>query len=182
MPDGPVVVGLDLSLRSTGVAAGDGSYYTIRPRDEMALDRIRFIRARVLDAISCRPRPDLVVIEGYAFGAAGNSTISLAELGGAVRMMIDDECLRHGVLSFVQIPPPVLKKYATGKGTADKIAMVVAARDRLGYEGQQPDEADALWLREAGRTLLNAPVVDLPKLHQAALGNAVWLRRGDGSS
>ena len=50
------------------------------------------------------------------------------------------------------VPAPVLKKWATGNGTADKTAMIAAAQS-MGYEGRQTDEADAFLLALFGRML-----------------------------
>lgn len=41
-----------------------------------------------------------------------------------------------------------IKKFATGKGNCSKEEMITAARERLSYEGNDDNEADALWLLE----------------------------------
>lgn len=41
-----------------------------------------------------------------------------------------------------------IKKFATGKGNSGKPAMIEAAQERLGYEGNDDNEADALWILE----------------------------------
>jgi len=72
-------------------------------------------------------------------------------------------------LPVALVAPGALKRFATGKGSADKTAMVIAARDRLGYQAIDHNEADALWLRQIGMHLLGVPEVDLPKAHLTAL-------------
>lgn len=69
------------------------------------------------------------------------------------------------------VPPATLKKYATGKGNANKDLVRDAARDRLGLPaGVTSDEADAAWLRQIGLALHGDPAaVAVPKSHQAAL-------------
>lgn len=39
-----------------------------------------------------------------------------------------------------------IKKYATGKGNANKAMMIESARSNLGYHGKDDNEADALWI------------------------------------
>lgn len=41
-----------------------------------------------------------------------------------------------------------IKKFATGKGNSGKPAMIEAAQEKLGYEGNDDNEADALWILE----------------------------------
>jgi Holliday junction resolvasome RuvABC endonuclease subunit len=107
----------------------------------------------------------LVAIEGYSYASHGRSTVSLAELGGIVRYGLWCE----GII-YIDVPPSTLKKYATGKGNADKGAMLVAAVKRLGYEGTDNNEADARWLHAVGMALMGKPVANVPELHRNALG------------
>jgi hypothetical protein len=71
------------------------------------------------------------------------------------------------------VPPATLKTYALGVGRGDKTAMVVAARERLGFTGLSHDQADAYWLRAMGLDLLGSPLVVLPKTHRRALDTLV---------
>lgn len=48
-----------------------------------------------------------------------------------------------------------IKKFATGKGNSGKPAMIQAAKDRLGYTGDDDNEADALWILELLKHELN---------------------------
>jgi len=43
-----------------------------------------------------------------------------------------------------------IKQHATGKGNADKEAMLEAARNEFGYDGDNDNEADALWILDLG--------------------------------
>jgi len=63
----------------------------------------------------------------------------------------------------------VLKVFATGKGNAGKADVLVSAVRRLGYDGADHNQADALWLRAIGMHLLGEPIVDLPKEHLRSL-------------
>lgn len=167
MNPGPQVMGLDPSLTSTGLATPDGTAHTLEPPAGLAgMARIAWHVDQLFYA-NWMHGTDLVVVEGYSFGSKGNATRDLAELGGVLRFT-----LWHGRKRWVDVPPPTLKIFATGKGTADKTAMVVTARERLGYGGLSADEADALWLREFGLHLLDRPTVKLPLTHLRALSGA----------
>lgn len=157
----PVVVGLDLSLSSSGVARADGTVGTIT----FDLDGINRIDA-IVDAIAITipPLVELVAVEGYSFGSNMTYARETAELGGCVRL-----ALWRAQVPYIDVPPGTVKKYATGDGHASKLAVIRAAEKRLGYEGESSDEADALWLRAIGWALLGVPLADLPQKNLAAL-------------
>lgn len=156
------VLAFDLSLTSTGYAEPSGECGTISTGTLRGTDRLRYIRSAVLGLLDASD-PTLVAIEGYAF-ARPNQAHQVGELGGVIRVALAE----LGV-PWLAVPPSTVKKYATGKGTADKTAMVVAARERLGYERQQPDEADALWVRAVVHEAAGDPLVALPKVHRDAV-------------
>ena len=87
-------------------------------------------------------RPDLVLIEGYAY-ARPYQAHQMGELGGVLRL-----ALIKRRYPFIVITPGTLKKFATGNGNAGKDQMLSTAIRRLGYEGHDHNEADALWLLE----------------------------------
>lgn len=156
------VLGLDLSLRATGLAHPDGRVEVFRPPDR-GMVRLARIRDVVLDAASEIPGTT-VMIEGYSMGSFGNAFLSLAELGGVVRLALWTE----GIAS-VDVAPSRLKRYATGKGNADKAAVLQAAWKRLGHEGTDHNGADALWLRALGLDLKGEPLVRMPEANKRAL-------------
>lgn len=163
IPDSPWVVGLDLSLTSTGIAYADGTVGRIQPAGR-GMARLAEILAGVRLALDCwETEPELVVVEGYSYASAGRA-IEAGELGGLIRY----ELWRRRVPTL-DIAPKKLKIYATGRGDAGKPELVANARERLGYTAFQPDEVDALWLRALGLHLLEAPLADLPKAHTRAL-------------
>jgi crossover junction endodeoxyribonuclease RuvC len=172
IPDSPWVVGLDLSLTSSGVAYADGTTGRIRPTGR-GMARLAEVLTGVRAALDCwETDPELVVIEGYAY-ASGNRAHQIGELGGLVR----HELYRQDIPT-VDVAPSKLKIYATGRGDAGKAEMVANARERLGYVAFQPDEVDALWARAFGLHLLGSPLVALPKSHTRALdGVTVPARR-----
>ena len=129
------IIGLDLSLTSTGVADKGGTF-RIRPKSKGA-QRLDDIASEIM---VLGREAELVVIEGYSFGSQGRATFSIGELGGVIRL----ELHRAGV-PWLLVPPSVLKKWATGKGNADKDTMLETAIRKYAFEGHGNDEADA-WL------------------------------------
>lgn len=131
------IVSFDLSLRRTGFADGGsvGTFVT----DDVGMKRLLRIKNWVLRMSF---KADLVVLEGYAHHAQSSSILSLAELGGVVRL-----ALYEADQLYVEVPPTVLKKYATGSGNANKQHVMSQAWQKLEYRGHDDNEADALWLR-----------------------------------
>jgi len=135
------VLGLDLSLTSTGYACPDCGTGTISVRSR-GLERLVELRDEILShAITA----DVVVLEGYAFAAHAAHAHALGELGGVVRV-----ALFEAGIPVAEVPPASLKRFATGKGAANKDAMIAAAIRHFGFEGSTNDEADAWLLRCMG--------------------------------
>lgn len=160
------VIGIDPSWRRTGVATIDGRTATVTSDEK--LPRITRL-AQIIDSVLgyvyevAIDDLDLVVVEGYSYGH-GNNLARAAELGGVLRHELE-----VAEIPWLEVPPKSLKKYATGNGSSSKAGMVVAARERLGYEGLDDNEADAAWLRAFGLAVLGEPMVPLPKTHVVAI-------------
>lgn len=131
------VLALDLSLTSTG-AAHSGGTSRITPKSR-GVDRLADIRTLIADLVRSTA-PEVVVLEGYAFGARGRAMFNIGELGGVVRLLLFD----MGI-PFVEVPPSCLKLFATGKGNSGKDAVLECAIRSFGFEGHGNDEADA-WM------------------------------------
>ena len=84
-------------------------------------------------------QPELVFIEGYSF-ASQHGGEKLGELGGILRLRLLVEA------PMFEVPPAMLKKWATGKGNANKATVVSAVSQRHGMLLSNDDEADALAL------------------------------------
>jgi Holliday junction resolvasome RuvABC endonuclease subunit len=181
---GPRVIGLDLSLTSTGLADSAGAWLrtsTIAsnspgPNAQLTEHRrrLRGIVHEITDHISSQGAyPTLVVIEGPSYGSKGAGTW---DRGGLWWLVVDYllgglERHRHPI---AVVPPAALKKYATGRGNADKTAMAVALQRRMHIELGDDNQTDAWWLCAAGLDHLGHPVVDMPKDHRAALSKVAW--------
>lgn len=157
------VVGLDLSLTATGVAEQRGEVTTIRSRRPGDL-RLQELRDRV-GIIAAGAQ--LAVIEDLPTHAHAAGITGMVH--GAIRVRLMD--LR---VPYVTVPPATLKKYATGRGNADKTAMAIALLRRFDLEFRDDNQVDAFWLRAMGLDALGAPLVDLPALHRESLAKVAW--------
>lgn len=165
----PSVVGLDLSLTSTGAcwrvspsAAPTVESWQFKASlgDWRLVEITRTARGLCEDA-------DLVVIEDLPTHAQSAGLTGMVQ--GAVR------CMLAGLaVPYALVAPATLKKFATDKGNADKTAMALAAYKRAGLEGRNSDEVDAWWLWVAGMTWLGEPPYALPQSQVDALGKARW--------
>jgi hypothetical protein len=155
-------VGVDLSWTSTGIAWAD------RTADTFGTDSTRtdLERAHAIALHVCAFTIDADVCCIEAGVNNSHQAWRSGFLHGVVRHTIAGQ---RPHLPVIDCPPKSLKVFATGSGNADKTAMVVAARDRLGYDGTQSDEADSLWLRELGLHVIGHPSVKLPATHLRAL-------------
>lgn len=68
--------------------------------------------------------------------------------------IIEDFCLTNGI-EYKGYSSKEIKKFATGKGNAGKPMMIQAAKEKLGYTGNNDNEADALWVLELTKYDLN---------------------------
>lgn len=169
------IVGLDLSLRQTGIAYPDGSTATIHS-SKRGVERLDDLVGAIEAEVSSNDGPDLVVIEGYSFNSR-NSGEHLGELGGVVRLTL----WRAGI-PFIEVPPAVVKKYACGKGNATKEAVLVAAVRRSNKEMVHTDEADAWWLRALALDAYGEPEVDVPAVNREAITRIAWPKLAKAAS
>lgn len=168
------VVGLDLSLTSTGIAimAYDQPPWCGTIESTGKADAGWSARHRRLDQLTTRimnpiPEDALVVLEAPAYS---RTTGAQHDRSGLWWLMYD---LLSGYRGRTILPvmPNLRAKYATGKGTAGKDAVLAAAVRRypsIAISGN--DTADAVVLMAIGRRLLGEPIDDpMPAANLAAL-------------
>jgi Holliday junction resolvasome RuvABC endonuclease subunit len=166
----PLVVGLDLSLNSTGVArwGPDGlQLHTIEPKKLKDLPRLRYIRAEVT---TWTRGADLVVLEGLQ-PAGHTAAAAYANERAGAHWLVLDRLVELGH-SYAEVPSAKLKGYATGAGSGSKTskaAVVAAVVRRYDASPANDDEADACVLAAMGLHHLGHPPAEVPKL------NANWL-------
>lgn len=163
-----LVIGLDLSLTSTGVA-GEG--WSDKIRTKLRGDaRLRALKQGVVSFIR---NADLVVMEGPSFGHTGpRFHEDMAGLRGIVRLYCFEHHIPYGVM-----PPSCLKVYATGNGKASKDGVRAAIASRYGHETDglsKDDEADAYVAMAAGYHWLGQPLHSVPESHRRGLDGCKW--------
>lgn len=146
------ILGLDLSLRSTGYVLLDDDqvvWHGCVGDDTPGLARLwmfdRWIR-RNLESVQptghapIPRRPDHVALEGYSYGSPQGKTqaFSLGELGGIVKLAIHQADIPIHI-----IPSGTWKKELCGNGSLDKTRSAVELFKRYGVEFARQDTLDA---------------------------------------
>lgn len=166
-----VVVGVDPSLASTGIAVSGDPVQTRRIESKGSLDatwperhhRISSLAGRIADEA---PPGSLVVIEAPSYGSVGGAAHDRTGLW----WLAYDLVLAKGC-RIVPVAPSQRAKYATGMGRAAKDRVTAAAVKR--YEDIDitgNDVADAVILMAMGLRLIGEPIdAPMPMTHLAAL-------------
>ena len=76
--------------------------------------------------------------------------VAAAHVYGGIVAHLTAWCERHCV-AYCAYPVSQIKRHATGKGNADKAAMLAAAQVKWGGEVLTHDQADALWILDLAR-------------------------------
>jgi crossover junction endodeoxyribonuclease RuvC len=178
--DNPHVIGLDTSLKATGIASSRGwcelvGYKPRHKNDALTKqphpERLQSILGVLSDILLAVGQPDLVVLESPSLASMGG--------GGHERGWLWWEVYRSLTARSVPIAllaPSQRMLYATGKGRADKAQIIdaVARRWPEWTTNGNDNLADAVVLMAAGRDWLNKPLTVMPKAHRAAFDKAVW--------
>lgn len=127
------VIGIDQSLTSTGVVViEDGvpkpiDYKVINTtKDQTIQQRIWYITTQI-HLIAHKYKPILINVEGLSFASSGNATRDLAGLYYSLTTVLP---FSFGY-NVQTITPNQVKKFATGKGRADKKEMWEALPDHI---------------------------------------------------
>ena len=165
------IVGLDLSLTSTGICHGEWmEAYSSKLK---GVERLIDIEEAVLRFLCYKTEYDpCVIVEGYSFGSKNSQAHSIGELGGVIRRALHIE-----QIPFVVVPPTVRAKFATGKGNASKAEVLssVSARTGIVWSGSGADDmCDAFILEECGLAHIGRPRYQWPALNMSALDKVDW--------
>lgn len=120
---------------------------TTRKDEDSGMKLIRF--RNKLKEVCESEGVDIIVYERVA-GQHKNSIIHTAKLVAIIETYCKDNEIGYASFSAAEI-----KKYATGKGNANKDMMVVAARETYGYEGDDDNVADALHILNLANKMYN---------------------------
>lgn len=151
-------LGLDLSCTATGVVLLRESGQNIpelihaseiKPKSKAGMVRVHWIVSEIMEMIHGE-KPDRIVVEGYSLGKNASSTIPLVELGGLLRFM-----LYLDGLTWFDPRASEVKKFATGKGNAQKDVVMMHVLKRWAYESATNNIADAYVLACMGLAQAN---------------------------
>lgn len=171
------VIGLDLSLSSTGIALADGRTVRLTSKGKATGGlRLAQLEERLFSILDRDPpAANLAVVEGYSLGSPGKLGLARkAEWHGIVFRE-----LHRRRVPVLEVTPSTLKVWATDNGGADKGRMIARALELGAAIGpDDDDEADAYLLRALGRHVLGVEVLDLTEKQREALGGLVteWRR------
>lgn len=104
---------------------------------------MRFVRLK--NYLSEIGNLDLIVFEEVRRHAG---VLASHVYGGIVALIMG--FAEENQIDYVSCPVGTLKKFATGKGNANKKKMIEACALKLGVKPKDDNEADALWLLEWG--------------------------------
>lgn len=133
------------------------------PNIPVTISRYKYISSWAMDVIKSYD-VSAVIIEDYAYAATGR-VFNIGENTGILKYR-----LLHKDIPFYEVPPTVIKKYATGKGNAKKDMMLsnfitttgVNIHDVMNYAGDNPisDIVDSFFICEYA--INNPDEIDCP--------------------
>lgn len=162
------VIGLDLSLTSTGVATADGTMTIVSEPYGTSLYQRHLRLGELLDQITAVLPSGLVtvVVESPSLGQKRQA--GTLDRNGLWWLVVSSLII-DGV-RVVEATPATVKKFATGKGTAPKPDLRMALYKRAGLDIADDNQVDAWWLRQIGLHLLGHPDrLALPAVQLSAL-------------
>lgn len=163
------LMGLDLSLSSTGYSCGDTA--GVIASKLSGVERLIEISESIITIIKDLS-VDVVLIEGYSFASRSGQAFSIGELGGVVRVS-----LRKNNKPWIEIPPTCRAKFATGRGNASKNEVISAVSARTGIVWGNPgadDKCDAWILQQMGFSYLGLSEYNWPDVNLSALEKVDW--------
>lgn len=98
--------------------------------------------------VSYASQSDLVCVEGFSFGSKGQAVSTLYGIGYAIRFALQDAGIK-----YYQVPPSLVKKFATGKGNTSKDNMIMPIWRNWNYENESDNVRDAFVLAQIARSI-----------------------------
>lgn len=143
--DTPVILAVDLgttlgwALRFSGQAMSGTEHFKVGRFEGGGMRYLRFVRW-LNDLWRFAGGPSIIYFEEVR----RHRGVDAAHVYGGFLAQLTAWCEHHAV-PYQGVPVGTIKKFATGKGNADKAAMIEAAK-RWGYQPEDDNEADALSL------------------------------------
>ena len=105
------------------------------------IDRMLPLVENVMEVVD-KYNPSVICIEGYSFGSNVSGVTERVELGGILRA----DLVNDNRAALYEVAPTTLKKFCTGTGKGDKVAMIACMTKRWGVEFFDSDRYDAYGL------------------------------------
>lgn len=163
------LMGIDLSLTSTGISIG-GETFAITPKTK-GIERLVEVSTRVVE-LATRYNPSAIILEGYSFGSKFTRAHAIGELGGCVKVAV-----YQAGFQIVEVPPTCRAKFATGKGNASKVDVLLAIKRLTGKDfpgASGDDECDAWVLEQMGLAVLGESPYNWSEAQLSALDKINW--------
>lgn len=153
-----IIYGIDPSTK-TGIAIYREDWkdiklaaFEIELNQNSELNRFLEVEKKIADLVQSHGEKygkKYAYIEGYSFGSFGASkgryTSLLVGIGTMIRVTLyKNNC------SVIEVSPSFLKKFTTGRGTANKTDMAISVYKRWGFESKSTNEIDAYALMKLG--------------------------------
>lgn len=171
-PEYPMILGIDPSRSSMGLAFPDQSTRCLKPPNKAKLGVLCLAWFRdQLHALLTEGRPQLVVLEDYVVGQKQNpaGTLSTGELGGVIRLMLHDLGIPVALVN-----PATLRSFLeVGRGD-DKTCGISQLSAKTGRFWRTNDEAEAWGLAAMGYCHCGHRWLDLVKKQTDAVGRVEW--------
>lgn len=117
-------------------------------RDESSGMRLIRFKSKLKEIVELE-KINLITFERTS-GFHKSALIVQSELHGVLKIFCEENNIEYRAFSAGEI-----KKHATGKGNANKDAMIYAAKTKLNYTGNDDNEADAMWIYNLTKTFYN---------------------------
>lgn len=170
----PIAIGLDLSLTGSGIASSNGWCERVGTPDittKSLGERIVALDYLVHQVLALVAQPTLVCLEVPAFSRAGGGALERGSLWWLIA-----RALHRREIPVAEIFNSQRMRYATGKGSASKGAIIDAVARRLPQFETAGDDnlADAAILCAMGADHLGQPLAAMPATHRKALDLVRW--------
>jgi len=124
------------------VGDGEDRGKTVHLPQEQGFLRLQLIAESVAETLAVW-QPAFAAVEAYAYVKNVDAFVRLVEVGTVIRGVL----YKQGI-SWVEVPPTVLKKWTTGVGNAKKDHMAFSVRQRWQFSSLSHDIIDAYALAQ----------------------------------
>jgi crossover junction endodeoxyribonuclease RuvC len=146
-------VGIDPSLSGTGLVILDETGDIIEAVSLKAGkedDPLRFMKLTERIMKYLNPATDKVLIEGFSFGSRGKGVSTMYGIGWCIRIY-----MQMSSISWQEVAPTALKKFASNKGNAKKEDLVLPVYKKWGFESSSNDITDGFVMAKMAWSMYN---------------------------